>query len=405
MHQLGRISRMQADIALALAQTGLLAGYQIVQQKSDFPAPAAGVIQLLATTIYQVNGTVNLGTDRLVMGTGTIVMGVQNSHDILIYSGTAACISASGGDNLRVNDITILATLGAAFDAVDATIVNIQGVVGSALRVGKFDNCETVIGQQSSFVELESGIELVNTSPDSLFAWLNARLAQRSAGVGIMLNLGTSVWDSFQVTEVEFISAVGGTDIAGLAANANLTPTLGRGRFRGTIVNGLGSPLVGITVDDIQWSFNDNTGVVDSVTVGEMQLSGNSTVTDIVTVNVPVKVAGTTVLTTSKRFDAGATPISNNLRHIGLSPMTVSIQAQASIVKSGASKDYEVQIFKNGGAIGIPVPVEVGTKAVPVSARVVDAAATGDLFDLRLTNTTDADDATVPDFNMSVIGI
>jgi hypothetical protein len=395
----------QSDLVAALAGASALNDYVIIQSKSDFPAPAAGIIQLADNCIYQVNGTIILGADRLVLGSGTVVMGVQSSHDILVYTGTAACIQALGGNNLRINDMTISAAAGAMVDAVDASVVNLMDIIGVAERFGRFEDCDTVVIQQSAGVQLESGIELVNSSPGALFAILNARLTQKASGAGILLDLGTSVWDSYQQTEIEMNSDAAGTDISGAAANANLTPTTGRGRVLNSIVNGDGAHLTGISVDDAQWRFVNNTGVPDSVDVSSMQMTGNSDVTDIVTQNVFVKVAGTTTLPTAKRFDGGDPVISNNVRYLGLSPITVTVTVNAELVKSGSSKDYQIQVFKNGSPIGVPSDIEVGNKESPRVLGVVTSCDEDDEFDFRVANTVDTDDVTVTVFTMSVIGI
>lgn len=229
-----------------------LTGYVIVESKDDFPTPAGGIIQLEDNTVYQVNGSIVLGTDRLLVGSGTIVSGRHSSRDQLIYTGTDALLQALGGDDFRMQDLTVVALAGAVIDAVDAANVSINRVVGTALRVGRCEDCNFVVIQQVGLVNVESGLEIVNSSTGELFAVLNSRFTQKLGGAGTLLDLGTSVWTSFQLAEIQLDSALAGTDISGLTASGNLAPVTGRGRVLNSIINGLGTHLVNITVDDVQ---------------------------------------------------------------------------------------------------------------------------------------------------------
>ncbi len=396
MHQLGRLNRIIDLLELT--------DYVRVEAKKAFPIPAGGIIQLLDNTVYYINGEVNIGTDRLVVGANTLVVGTHNSRDKLVYEGTGAAIQALGGNDLRVEEITIIAATGAYFDAVDAPVVDIGAIKGNSLRVGRFEDCNEVVVSLCTGNNLESGMEMVNSSPGKLLELRTSDLQQQGPASGVILDLGSSVWDTIQLIDTLFVSSGTGVDIRGLAANNNLTPVTGRGRVFGNIVNGLGDHLDNITSDDVQWAFVNNTGIADSVAVGSFQLEGNAAVTTIGTQNVFVKAAGVTTLTMAKRFDGGDPVISNNLRYIGLSPVPVCIQVNAELTKSGALKLFALQVFKNGDPIGVPFHVETSAaRSTTEHVSVVAVADTDDEFDLRVANTVDTDDVTITDLVMSVV--
>ncbi len=391
--------------ALLEEALGALTGYVIVEKKSDLPEPDEfDVIQLAPSCVYSVNGQVPLGTSRLRYALGTIVAGRYNSRDGFTYTGTGPVLQALGGIELRAERLSIAAPLGAAIDAVGG-VVNMLRVVGQTERFGRAENCPAVVIQACNFTELESGIELVNASPGNVLILLETRMRQRDAGVGILVDLGTSVWESIQITQSELFSGVGGTDMSGLPDNGNLSPITGRGRVFDAIVNGLGISLAGIDVNDVQWLFTNSTGVSDSVNVGAIQASDNTDETAIGTQNVFVKVAGTTTGVLLQRFDEGDPVLDNNLRSTGLTPITGLVSVDAQLVKSGGAKVFALQVFRNGIAIGLPRNQSVGTQGAVLTFSQVANVNTGDVFDLRVANTEDTDNVTAERFTLSVIRI
>ena len=247
---------------------------------------------------------------------------------------------------------------------------------------------------------------MVNSSPGTLLEVRNSDLQQETLASGTIVDLGSSVWDTIQMIDTLFVSSATGVDLRGVPVNNNLTPGIGRGRVFGNIVNGAGEHLDGITSDDIQWDFNNNVGIPDSVAVGSMQMEANAVVTVIGTQNVFVKAAGEPVITMSKRFDGGDPVVDNNLRYIGLSPVPVSIEVNLELAKMGAARVFSLQVFKNGVAIGVPVHSTVGaagSRSEHVST--VATANTDDEFDFRVANTENTDDVTVTDLVMSVLQI
>ena len=383
-----------------------LSGYVLVENKAGFPDPVAGVIQLLDNIIYRVNGAIPLGDDRLVWGLGTIVIGENNSHDSLSYTGTGACISAAGGNSIRVSDLGISAPNGAVFDGVDCPVVNIEGVVGTALRVGRFENCNVVIGQQSSIVEVESGIELVNTSTGALFTWLNGRIAQRAAGTGILINFGSSVWDSIQATEIELVSAVGGTDISGLANNGNLTAGSGRGRFFDSVINGAGTPLVGITPKDTLWWFSTNIGITDSIAIGSMVVTDNTTATVITLAAtwMDLNLNALAVLASNASRFVLDNSTTGQIKYVGREGFPSTAFINISGEGQAGQDDYKFRLLVNGNPTSDAISAETSTNARTRDLTLIVPVllVTDDLVRVQVQNIAGTDNWTARQVSMSI---
>ena len=400
MHQLARVKRMEADIKTAL--TSILQAHVTVENGLvDLPTPGmTDNIQLLDNTVYRFNGTNNIGVNHLVKGSGTIILGEAAQHDSIVSTTPGALIRAAGGNNIVCKNITLTATLGSMFDGDGCPNVLIDKVIGAAIKYGRFEDCNVISLLQTSCAGVagaNSGVELVNASPGARFAMVLSALIQDSAGTGILIDFGSSVWASIAVELTELVSAAAGTDIDGLVDSGNLVTDIGRGRFQGCVINGAGTHLDNITLDDILWAFNSNTGIADSVAIGSVCMSNNAVATTIAIVNTPVKVAGTTTLSTGKRYDDddGGSPADNHLRSIGKENNAVIISVSFEITKSGSTKDFNLQMFKNSIAIGVPVEILVTNGETNRSFHVVDSVSENDVFDLRMENTVDTDNATV----------
>ena len=59
----------------------------LVNQLSDFPAPIAEVITLAADTKYLLGDDIDLGNNRIVLGDGTAVAGIESITVTLTYTG------------------------------------------------------------------------------------------------------------------------------------------------------------------------------------------------------------------------------------------------------------------------------------------------------------------------------
>ena len=100
-------------------------GVQIITKASDFPAPNNNVITLADDVSYQVVGSVNMGSNRIVVGTNNTLFGVSPSKDVLTYTGATGSTFITAVDNdVKLYDLGITVTKGVLLDAtnIDYTI-------------------------------------------------------------------------------------------------------------------------------------------------------------------------------------------------------------------------------------------------------------------------------------------
>lgn len=382
-----------------------IAAFVLVQKKSDFPDPVAGVITLLADTVYQLNGVVSIGTDHLALSAGSILSGGFAVRDQLVYTGTGAAIRATGV-RLTVSDLTVVAP-DEAFTC-SSGIVGLVGVAVVSEKFATFTDCPQIVIRGSQGTELDNGIELINPgagSPGVVMVMLTSSLIQRAGATGVLIDLGTSVWATFRLGDVQLVSVVGGTDISGEADSDNLVAGVGRGQVTTSIVNGAGTHLVGIIPDDTQWSFRLVDGILDSITLGEVTMSGNAVDTEIAVQGTFVKVAGSTTLSVGRRFSGGDPAADNRLRYIAPEPDTFRIAATLGVSKSGALEEGAAQFRKDGSPIGIPFTFQVDPKGRTTLLAITDDAVEDAEYEVWLTNNDSTTDILVMSMVFSIAPI
>ena len=94
-----------------------------VNSDTDFPTAVTNVITLADNTIYLVSGAINIGSDRLVMGSNTFLTGTYAGTDS-ITSTTAGAIVTATNVHFKFREIRIIATSSAGFDLNGTTAEN-----------------------------------------------------------------------------------------------------------------------------------------------------------------------------------------------------------------------------------------------------------------------------------------
>ena len=167
---------------------------------------------------------------------------------------------------------------------------------------------------------------------------------------------------------------------------------------------GVSSKLIGTNV-----SANDETAnftISDVLALrpdAEMYMINNTTDTVVATVNVPVKVEGTT---TSGVLSGFTMPSNNRLTYTGTSSVTVFASVSFTAYRTaGSDATIEAVVYKNGTT----PQVNTTTKTLITLDRASGLSqgfitlATNDYIELWLVNTTDATDVLVNTMNFSVV--
>lgn len=252
-----------------------------VNALADFPAPAGGAITLVADTNYVIgvdittanrfilaaNNSITAnninGSKIIYTGTGDMFTGVDvyfDIHDITLTASTASQvfnISETGGGNTKV---FTMRTVG----------------VTDCVKYATFDNLLSVDISDSNCLDADDGITVVGSG------WLILSLTKfaliSTSNTFIGLDLGTSIHQNIEGTNLVFVAPSGGIGIKGLANSGNLVTGNIADITLSSFLGGI-TPLNTITIEDIRWEFQGNSGLDDSTKAADAYLSTTTTVT------------------------------------------------------------------------------------------------------------------------------
>ena len=145
--------------------------YVLVKSKADLPAPIGGVITLQDGFSYEINGTISLGTDRIVTGVSNIVYGIDKSNDVLVYTGSGAMITSTNQDFSLNKVTTINSTVGSTtFDFIGSGANRVEiaeNVFTNSASLGSFKGgFATIIFRNNLIVNNSEGIEFYGVNSD-----------------------------------------------------------------------------------------------------------------------------------------------------------------------------------------------------------------------------------------------
>jgi len=361
----------------ASERVGFVAGYQdsakaidgevILNSTDDAPAAVAGVRTFADGITYVYATALDWGTDELVMGVGTGLVGLNRFTSSMTSATTGNFITASSTFKLEET----------FFSVPNGTLFNLTGsgaqetlvasnCFASCKNIGNFDQWNNTVLRSFSFVSV-TGTGLTFTGAGSAFNMDNSLWQGFTTG-NTMIDFGSATFDRIQIpTGNRFNADTGVTVLSGLAASGNLTAT-GDGIVSHNIFEGVGTYLNNITTNDVKYSFSGNSGVADSMNDGHITMITNATNTVIAAVNTPTLILGTWTEESASRF---TTTAAGRLTFDGLDDITVPVQFNCSIDPvSGSNKDLSIYIAKNGTVLtnskssnrtSAGTPVNIGT--------------------------------------------
>ena len=315
-----------------------------IAQASDFPAPIGGVITLVGGTDYFIIADVTV-TDRFNIDALDIqIRSVAPVITELTYSGTDAMFT--GEDvNFRLRNIRLNYDNGTLCNITSSTPagIGVFSTFASVLVGGGVGiiGCDTMSIIQCGVVNTASGLSSGITT-GAIFSVTDTQWVQ-VAGIGI--DLGSTVFETVQATNMVIDIAAGTTFMSGLPNSGNIdingTGLLGACRFQGN-----GTELAGLTSDDDLWEFQANNTIRDTIRDGILSVQGNATETVIAAVNTPVKVAGAFVVGRSSGFTPDTT---GTITYDLLRPVVIPISASIALqMAAGGSAQITAYIAING---------------------------------------------------------
>ena len=378
--------------------------YVIVDSLEDFPDAVGGVITLAADTCYFIVKEIDLLGSRLVGGSNTTLLGTSSETSILTSTGLGAGIALFS--TLYTTPIRHI-----AFKDVD-TALNIQGTANSAAldwtgvnfvnvpNVGVLDGGANFVMNTCALLNSQG---LVFTGSWATIA-INNSLLQGDGTAGNILELDAScvVTRRFRVI---YSAVVAFGSSVGLDVDASATLPI-EGFILDTVAfSGGGTYLGGLTGSSVYSLFSNCTGITNSYTVSNYYMNANATVTDIVTVSTPVKVAGTT---TSNALTQKFTNTNNRATYTGGLTRIFNITAILSVTSTSSNDQIGCYVAKNGTVIDSSegyLTTNASNRAENITVQSVIELSTNDYIEIFVENATDSSDVTVTDMNVLIKSI
>ena len=372
--------------------------YVLVKSASDFPAPVGGVITLAPFTVYEINGTITL-TNKINLNASTI-RGADRANDKLLYTPTSGELF-TGSNGGYLSNLTISATgIGAKLFNINAGGDATKTIVMEFTYIFNCDNVGLIKGfagyavfQSVAFSNNTNGITLQdigNLIELNLF-WIadNHNTYQTLIGT-----FATIIISGGNMQALAYYAAKA-LDISGI------TSITSAAELKATIFQGDGTYVVGSFTN--QWEA-DASGIVtvkDDIATGNIYLS-IPVATPIATVNVPMKVSGTT---TAANLFRVTNPANNRITYTGTKARNFQAMVSLSLTSAANTKEYSFFIAKNGTILPeskqtVKILNSGDENSLTVSCTV--QLATNDYVEVWVEDNTDATDPTIQTMNLSI---
>lgn len=146
----------------------------LVQSLADFPAPIANVITLADNVAYQINGSVNIGANRIVLGVSNKIFGFDKSNDKIISTITAAAMITGSNKDVSITFLTLanVGTTSTTFN-ITGTTNNTQVtdcIFGSCVSLGTISGGNVVILNNNFITGCTGGLTVSGTINEVVLA-------------------------------------------------------------------------------------------------------------------------------------------------------------------------------------------------------------------------------------------
>lgn len=389
----------RGNINLSLESGELFVGpkrdnYLFVASASDLPSASGGEHTLPADTLVEISGTVDIGSNALRLSKGTVIVGRDIAHDAIQSSADGVIRASSVDSDVILREFGIVATGGKAID-LTGTIehqLNMFYVGFFGVSAGNITGFN-VQAAKSCYVEAANGFTFDGTTA-KLFVDGTPFFDTTGAAITLAATLDCRVAD-IRVSFFKF-------DSPGIGVKAETGYTVDRGVYTGNLIDGTAVPLDGLSPADVNWKMNDNTGLRDSRTAGQLSLDAPATTT-ISAVDTPTKISGaTSKAALTERLD-GST-VDNRLQYEGDAPALVGVQTSVNI-EGGNNVTGALMIAKNGTVVNeskTQFKIGTGDAQASVAAFAVVELDTDDYVEAWIENQSGSANFTVN--SMSLVG-
>lgn len=234
----------------------LRTNFVLVKSLSDFPTPVGGVITLVNNTTYEINGSVNIGTNTITVGISNKITGIDKSDDKLIYTGTSAMINGTNQD-FTVAFITLAAITagGSVFNLTGSTNNTqiVDCIFGSCASLGTIDGGSALSFDSNFLTSNSQGITIKGTFAKCVVA---DNVWHSNSGTITCISIPSGTFTLLKISRQLLDVAAGQT-----ALNISTSVVVTSGVVENCDLVGAGTYLTGVSVRTPAWMFRVNRGI------------------------------------------------------------------------------------------------------------------------------------------------
>ncbi len=366
-----------------------------VYSLDDLPDASSGAINLDGNTVYIFRGYVDIGSNYLNLN-GATLLGLDAQRDG-VTSDVGGAVLSSSDVSVFMRDFTVVtgSPNTKAYNFIDGTGTNFcnlfsgNSVVGPG-SVGTVSGFEAVTVSKN-YWSCSDGIKVTGTM--GKFACFNTFITNISSGAGIEFLSGLVV-DDIDLSNNYFIySGQTGVKVSGA--------TVDRGRLTTNMFRGVGTVLDGVTPYDIGWQMSQNTNIPNTVSYGNIYMTGNNTQTDLDNNNQFYKIEGTTSDLKLLKFESS----NNRLTYKGNEDIVANVFITLTAKAPSNNDDFAVAIAKNGTVISSPsisTATLTNKEAFALTLETEVDMSTDDYVEVFIKTTSGANNVTVTDLQFRV---
>lgn len=379
----------------------------IVNSPAELPAPEGGVINLVDFKHYKIGAGFSI-SDRIVVGKDNLWTSGSQFANTVTYTGTDTMFTGVDKTFHMVQSRISAPNAVQVFDFSDSAVLNTHIFASDTFtikdcnKIGTFADMFSVIFGFGLFDDAGDGVTIEGVL--SNLVNIQDITATSTSPTFIAVDFGTGLLGNVNISDVKIIAPVtGAIGLKGLAASANMVTGAIANVTRCSFVN-TDIPISGVSLSDIQWEFQANSGLDSSSKSVVSNLSSAQTVTvGGGNQNVWINIGGTNWVTaTVERFTTNNAGL---VTYTGIPTIKGRPCITATIEKSGGGSDELDLGISVNGADPVSSSISSTENNAPTSVTSKDLLdiATGDTFQAMTRNVDGTSNIIVSRANLDVI--